>query len=252
MGAEAPPLRPDRWWLPPALTVVALTAFVAYSTWATLVNRDYYARPYLSPFYSPCITSHCGAGGRAATWHLVSWWPFSPAILIVVFPLAFRLTCYYYRKAYYRSFWLSPPACAVPDRHSTYTGESRFPLILQNTHRYFFYLAVPLPVILAWEAVKAFHFPSGWGIGLGSAILVVNAVLLGLYTASCHSCRHLCGGNLRAFSKGPVRYWLWRRVTALNVRHMQLAWVSLGFVALADLYVRLVAAGAFPDPHIVF
>ena len=53
----------------------------------------------------------------------------------------FRLTCYYYRKAYYRSFWLSPPACAVPDGHKKYTGETRFPLIFQNLHRYFFYAA---------------------------------------------------------------------------------------------------------------
>jgi hypothetical protein len=38
------------------------------------------------------------------------------AAITLPFLLLFRLTCYYYRKAYYRSFWLSPPACAVPDR----------------------------------------------------------------------------------------------------------------------------------------
>ena len=70
------------------------------------------------------------------------WWPLSPALLILVFLLGFRLTCYYYRKAYYRSFWLSPPACAVAEPHATYTGETRFPLILQNVHRYFFYAAI--------------------------------------------------------------------------------------------------------------
>src|SRR5438067_1236350 len=79
---------------------------------------------------------------------LGDWWHCSPALLILPFPLGFRLTCYYYRKAYYRSFWLSPPACAVADAHRRYTGERRFPLIFQNVHRYFFYLALPFAVLL--------------------------------------------------------------------------------------------------------
>jgi hypothetical protein len=176
----------------------------------------------------------------------------SPALLVLPFPLGFRLTCYYYRKAYYRSFWWAPPACAVPDARPRYTGETRFPLILQNIHRYFFYLALPFPIILFWDALRAFHFPDGWGIGLGTVILLVNAVFLGLYTVSCHSCRHLCGGRLNSFSKAPARYWMWRKVSALNARHMLLAWVSLVFVALADVYVRLVATGVISDPRWVF
>ena len=35
----------------------------------------------------------------------------NPALLVLPFPLTFRLTCYYYRKAYYRAFFWSPPAC---------------------------------------------------------------------------------------------------------------------------------------------
>jgi hypothetical protein len=89
----------------------------------------------------------------------------------------------------------------------------------------------------------------GVGLSLGSVVLFVNAILLGLYTASCHSCRHLCGGHLNAFSKGPTRYWLWKQVTKLNEHHMGLAWISLVFVAVADLYVRLVAYGVFHDPR---
>ena len=113
--------------------------FVLYSTWAAFINANYYFAPYLSPFYSPCLATSCG---DHANWAIVgSWWPLSPAILVLVFPLGFRLTCYYYRKAYYRSFWLSPPACAVAEPHARYTGETRFPLILQNIHRYFLYFA---------------------------------------------------------------------------------------------------------------
>jgi hypothetical protein len=242
-------LRKDRWWLPPLVTVAVLGVFVIYATWVAFVNRDYWADPYLSPFYSPCLASNC----QEPTWSIVGdWWRLSPALLVLPFPLGFRLTCYYYRKAYYRAFWWAPPACAVPDARSRYTGETRFPLILQNIHRYFFYLALPLPIILTWDALRSFHFPDGWGIGLGTVILLVNAVFLALYTLSCHSCRHLCGGRLNNFSRHPVRFWMWRQVSALNARHMPLAWISLVFVALADLYVRLVATGVISDPRLVF
>jgi hypothetical protein len=63
-------------------------------------------------------------------------------------PAGFRLTCYYYRRAYYRSWWLSPPACAVAGPRRRYTGETRFPLLGQNVHRYFFYVALVFNVIL--------------------------------------------------------------------------------------------------------
>jgi hypothetical protein len=171
---------------------------------------------------------------------------------VLPFPLGFRLTCYYYRKAYYRSFWWAPPACAVPDARPRYTGETRFPLILQNIHRYFFYLALPFPIILGWDAIRAFSFPEGLGIGLGTIILLVNAVFLALYTLSCHSCRHLCGGKLNTFSRHPARFWMWQKVSALNARHMPLAWISLVTVALADVYVRLVATGTISDPRWLF
>ncbi|MGH3193640.1 MAG: hypothetical protein ACRDOL_41555 [Streptosporangiaceae bacterium] len=37
-----------------------LAAFVAYATYAAIANRDYYAAPCISPFYSPCLSLHCG------------------------------------------------------------------------------------------------------------------------------------------------------------------------------------------------
>ncbi|MGH9195454.1 MAG: hypothetical protein ACRD1T_06925, partial [Acidimicrobiia bacterium] len=173
--------------------------------------------------------------------------PLSPALLILPFPLGFRLTCYYYRKAYYRAFWLSPPACAVAEPHQRYTGETKFPLILQNVHRYFLYFAIPLPFILFFDAIRGTQFPDGFGIGVGTLVLFSNSILLGLYTLSCHSCRHLCGGKLNRFSTARTRYRLWKVVTKLNERHMALAWISLFGVALTDLYVRLVAMGTITD-----
>jgi hypothetical protein len=75
-------------------------------------------------------------------------------------------------------------------------------------------------------------------------------VLLWGYTLGCHSCRHITGGRLKNFSKHPVRYWFWTKVSQLNGRHMQLAWITLGTLMLTDLYILLVASGAFPDPRI--
>ncbi len=239
--------RTDAWWVAPLVTAVVLVGFVIYGTWVAFANTNYYADPYLSPFYSPCLAANCV---RPTATIVGSWWKLSPALLVLPFPLAFRLTCYYYRKAYYRSLWWAPPACAVRDARRGYTGETRFPLILQNIHRYFFYLALPLPVILTWDALRAFRFPDGFGLGLGTLVLLVNAALLWLYTLSCHSCRHLCGGHVDMFSKAPVRSWLWRQLSWLNARHALFAWVSLVVVALADLYVRLVAAGAIHDPRL--
>jgi hypothetical protein len=229
----------------PLVTALVLGGFIVYATYAAFANKNYYADPYLSPFYSPCISSNCAK----PTWDIISWWHLSPALLILPFPLGFRLTCYYYRKAYYRSFFWSPPGCTVPDARRRYTGESRFPFILQNVHRYFFYLTLPFPFILLADGIRAFDFNGEFGMGLGTLILLVNAVLLGSYTLSCHSCRHLCGGLLDTFSTAPVRHRLWGFMSRLNHRHMQIAWVSLVGVALTDLYVRLVATGTIHDPR---
>jgi hypothetical protein len=257
-GPDARTLRRDRWWGSPLVTAGFLSAFIVYSTWAVFQNSDYFVgasahRDLISPFYSPCLTYSCGlAGGSGRGWLFIAWWTISPGILVLGGPLGFRLTCYYYRKAYYRSFWQSPPACAVADGHGSYSGETRFPLILQNIHRYFFFIALIFNVILTIDAVMAFRLPGDGGIGvsLGTVVLVINATLLWLYSASCHACRHMCGGNVKQFSKHPVRHRVWKFLTPLNARHMQFAWASLTFVAVADIYVRLVASGAFHDPKI--
>jgi hypothetical protein len=257
-GPDTPTLRKDRWWIQPVVTVAVLAAFVAYSTYAAFANKDYYVgangpgtlhRNLISPFYSPCITGSCVPGSHPGT--VITWWQISPALLILIFPLGFRLTCYYYRKAYYRSFWWSPPACAVSDAHGSYSGESRLPLILQNVHRYFFYFGLVFNVILTIDAIEAFRQP-GLGIGVtgGTIVLCVNAVLLWLYSLSCHACRHLCGGGVNRFSEHPLRFRFWKLVTPLNSKHMVFAWCSLLFVAFTDLYVRLVASGAFHDPKL--
>ncbi|GGS90565.1 hypothetical protein [Streptomyces chromofuscus] len=248
----APHLRTDRWWLAPAATAAGLFAFIVYSTWRAFANADYYAAPYVSPFYSPCLAENCEPMKAGPNWEIFGgWWGISPAIIILIFPLGFRLTCYYYRKAYYRGFWASPPACAVAEPHKKYTGETRFPLVLQNIHRYFFYAAILVAGILTYDTVLAFRDENyAWGhMGLGTLVFLVNIVLIWAYTISCHSCRHIVGGKLKHFSRHPVRYRMWQWVGRLNARHMLLAWTSLVSVALADFYVYLLASGVFDDPR---
>ncbi|WP_299556602.1 hypothetical protein [uncultured Mycolicibacterium sp.] len=243
-------LRTDRWWMPPLLTNLGLAAFVIYATVRAFWGSAYYVPEYhyLTPFYSPCVSSACVPGSsHFGTWVGELPWFIPMAFVSLPFLLAFRLTCYYYRRAYYRSVWQSPPACAVAEPHSRYTGETRFPLILQNLHRYFFYVAVLISVVNTYDALLAFRSPSGFGLGLGNIILTGNVILLWIYTLSCHSCRHVTGGRLKHFSKHPVRYWMWTQVSRINTRHMLWAWITLGTLVLTDLYIMLVASGTISD-----
>ena len=247
-------LRKDRWWLPPLATFIGLMIFVVYATIRSFWGSAYYVPEYhyLTPFYSPCLSASCVPGASHFGQPLPEFPPWIPlAIISLPFLLAFRLTCYYYRKAYYRSFWLAPAACAVQEPHASYTGETRFPLIVQNAHRYFFYAAAIITVINTYDLVKSFHSPSGFGFGLGNLILFINVVALWLYTASCHSCRHVTGGRLKHFSRNPVRYWIWTQVSKLNTRHMLWAWISLATLILTDFYIMLVASGTISDVRFV-
>ena len=132
--------------------------------------------------------------------------------------------------------------------------ETKFPFILQNLHRYFLYLAF-VPLFFLWlDAALAVVHGGGITIGLGIAILFVNAALLTGYSLSCHSLRHIVGGRMDCFScsrRAKVRYSLWKRLTSLNLRHMEWAWASLLSVTFADVYVRLAATGVIVDPTIV-
>ena len=111
---EARTLRGDRWWLSP-LTRSWCSRPSSSTRRPGVLRPDYYASPYLSPFYSPCL-GDC-VEGASDFGQPFAWWPLSAALIILIFPLGFRMTCYYYRKAYYRAFWLSPPACGVAEPH---------------------------------------------------------------------------------------------------------------------------------------
>jgi hypothetical protein len=236
-------LRRDAWWIEIVPIIFLMGGFSIYATLRAFEGKFYAWGPYLSPFYSPLIDPH----------H--HWWRFSPAILILAGPLGFRATCYYYRKAIYRAFLLDPPACAVGETAGRkYRGETAFPFILQNVHRYFFYVAVVFIVFLWRDAISSFFFGGQFGVGVGTLVLTLNVSLLSLYTFSCHSLRHLAGGKLDCFSCaafGRSRFATWRFSTFLNERHMLFAWCSLLSVGFADFYVRMVATGAIRDLRIL-
>jgi hypothetical protein len=245
-------LRSDRWWLSPLISGALFGVFVVYTGIRMFfVQKNFWVHDYhyLTPYFSPCVSERCPTEAADFGRWLPKFFPIFPMSAISLAVLSgFRLTCYYYRKAYYRSYWLSPPACAVSEPHTKYSGETRFPLIFQNAHRYFWYLAGLLLVVNTWDAVRAFHGKDGgFGIGVGTLVLWVNLVMLWGYSVSCHACRHIAGGRLRHFSKHPVRYWMWTRISKLNAKHMQWAWASLTSVMLTDLYVMAVAAGWITD-----
>src|SRR5207247_3262708 len=171
------------WWLDPTGSVVVLGTIGLYSLYAGLANANSFCKPHRSPLYSPCLTANC----VHPTLPLIgSYWNLSPAILIVAFPLAFRVTCYYYRRSYYRAFFWSPPACAVPDARKGYAGETRFPFLIQNLHRYALIFATALLTFLWWDAFGAFNFNGHFGVGFGSILMLANLALLSAYSLSCH------------------------------------------------------------------
>lgn len=275
--------RRDLWWAGPLATLIGLLLFIIYANIATFQGTHFEIResapgvvdwsdghvaaPYLTPFYSPLLfdtkSPHAWWHAKAPDWW-PSWFPFSAAILILPFPLLFRMTCYYYRKAYYRAFWADPPACGVGEPRKSYLGENHLPLILQNLHRYALYFALLFIVLLSWDALYAFWWPTDrdgnylngshqLGMGLGTLLMIVNVLLISGFTFGCNSLRHLVGGRLNCFTcphnlaQVSGNYKTWRFVSWFNDRHSLWAWLSLFSVGFTDLYIRLCSFGVWKD-----
>ena len=124
-------MRDDAWWVQPVIVFIGFSAFIVYSTWAAFQGVNYMSGNLLSPFYSPEIwgSSHHAmiqADGPPGWWP--GFMPYSPAFLILWAPVSFRLTCYYYRGAYYKAFWADPINCSVGEPRNSYLGERHLPL----------------------------------------------------------------------------------------------------------------------------
>jgi len=233
-------LRVDRWSLRPMAIAFGVLAFVAYATLSALfltpgvLGVDYSAEGYHSPFFSLGL-----AEGLVPAW-------LSPAIFVLWIQVVFRATCYYFRGAYYKAFFADPPACAVgePTIRRRYGMENRFPFILQNLHRITLYLAFIPMTVLWFDLLLAIWHHGGPRLGVGVALLAADAILVSLYVFSCHSFRHLVGGNLDCYSctaNTRRRHGLWARVSALNRNHGVWFWASLVSIVIADLYIRALA-----------
>jgi hypothetical protein len=218
-------------WFYPANVVFWLGLFSLYGILVTFFDfTPAHFGPYLSPFDSPEVA------GRVLP----------PALWVVWVPFGFRLTCYYYRKAYFRGFLWHPRSCAATEpARGTYWGETRF-WIFNNLHRFAMYVTVIQLAILWLDMVNSFWYRGHIHFGLGTALMLVNVVCLSGYTFGCHAFRHLVGGNRDCLSCYRLQYRLWKGVTVLNVNHTIWAWVSMFTVWATDLYIRLLSHGLIP------
>ncbi|MEQ1566986.1 MAG: succinate dehydrogenase [Myxococcota bacterium] len=246
--------RTDRWWVGPAVTAGVFSLWLLYYFLAAAQGKYYAAGPYISPFYIT-YTEPASVTDTSPQYALFGywpqWWPWfvTPALMVGALPGMFRVTCYYYRRAYYRAFFGMPPGCAVGTRQVDYQGETAL-LVFQNLHRYTLYIAIAMLPLLYLDALHGLWWDGRLGIGLGTIILFVNAVLLTSYTLGCHAWRHLVGGKLNCFScdgASEARHRSWTGVSWLNSRHMQFAWSSLLWIAFSDMYIRAVSMGYLPD-----
>jgi hypothetical protein len=237
--------RKDPWWQEWLGVVVGLGILGGYACWCAFQGVRYsHFGSYLSPFYSP---------GFLELNHVPRFVPVS------VIPLAiiglFRATCYYYRKAYYRAFFADPAGCAVGEARKSYCGETKFPFLVQNMHRYFMYLATIALLFLWIDMVHSFFWQQGaatvFSVRVGSLVMLVNVVLLTGYTFGCHSIRHLVGGKSNCMSCSSFQLSTWKTATKFNVNHQHWAWLSLTSVCLTDLYIRLVAMGVLVDGKLI-
>ncbi len=249
--------RNDLWWIEPMVIFTILAGFVVYATFRIFEGNNVATRffevdgtganryHYLSPFGTPDLTmfvpgflSSIPLVGPIAAPFLAN-----PAFLILPIPAGFRFTCYYYRKAYYRSFVQRPAACGVEAAKGVkYRGEKGL-MVVQNVHRYFLYLAIIVTGFLAYDAIRGIYTPHGWYFGVGNVIMILNVALLSAFTFGCNSFRHLVGGNLDCYSCDAIsqtRYTFWQYVTRLNQRHAFWAMASLFSVAITDIYIRWV------------
>ena len=258
--------RIDSWWKSPLAMAMFLGAATIYATWRGFMEADFWifsefgrsanaqtmaiedqGSHVLSPLYSPLIIPGAdGLGSIVPEW---LWW-MSPAMFILIVPAGFRGTCYYYRKAYYRSFFSSPAACAVSTPFGNYNGERKL-FLFQNSHRYFMYLAVAYLFVLSYDVYMSTQFNHGqdYGVSVGTLVLAINVIMLSGYTFGCHAFRHAAGGFLNKFrgKGGNIAKACWNGCTRLNNNHNNWAIFSLFWVMFTDFYVYMCCEGIWTD-----
>jgi hypothetical protein len=175
---------------------------------------------------------------------------YSPTILIIPIPTLFRLSCYAYRKDYYRHLFEHPLGCSNATRGEKetrkYTGERNAILQLWNYHRYFLYAGLLILPFFYYDVFHSLTYSGGLVVRLGSLILLANTLIVTAWTLSCHAFRHVIGGNIDCYScvyGGKTRKSIFDIQTWWNSHHEAIAWVSLITFFLTDLFLRALQAG---------
>ena len=242
--------RIDKWWSQPFLMGFSLTLAMIYTFWRLIIYDTgiYYEQDgsiVMSPLFSPNILEWNIFG--LSTWDHPSW--VNAAILIIWIPFGFRGTCYYMRRVYYRSFFVSPAACWVdePEINKKHSKGEKGVFILNNLHRYFLYAAMIIILIKWWDVTHTLTFNEGYGFSLGTFVMGIEAFLLTMYVTSCHALRHLAGGVLDRWTTGisKIRGYLFGKLSIANRSHGFWFWISLAFVFIGDLWVLAVNEGYF-------
>ena len=169
-------MRRDAWWVQPAVVFLVLSSFIVYATWAAFQGAHYTYGPYLSPFYSPELfgdSPHAWFGpkpGLVAGLAAVLAGAADPAV-----PGALPGHLLLLSRRVLQGVLGGPAACTVGEPRKSYRGEASFPLILQNVHRYFLYVALLLPGRAAARRVEGAvvhgrrRARTSFGIGVGHA-----------------------------------------------------------------------------------
>ena len=89
-------LRTDNWWKSPVIIDLGFAAFIVYATVRAFMQNWYYVPEYhyLTPFYSPCVSTGCIPEASHFGQFLPDVWWLPYAALSLPFLLLFRLTCY--------------------------------------------------------------------------------------------------------------------------------------------------------------
>ena len=248
--------RRDVWWAQPLVTFVVFAGFVVYATWAAFQGTYYHHGPYLSPLYSPEVfgdggTSWFGpqAGLVAGVDAVVAGASSSSGLPAASGSPATTTGAPTTR----RSGPIRRPARWGSRARRTAARRS-FPLIIQNVHRYFLYLALVFLVVLCPRRLEgALVHRSGHRRGLlrhrrGDP----GARRQRRPARRLHPRLPLAAApGRRDGSTSSPALRRGRRVRLLELpqpaAHALGLAVSLFWVAFADLYVRLCSMGIWTD-----
>lgn len=170
---------------------------------------------------------------------------FKTHLALLIIPIGFRLTCYYFRGWYSkhifgRSF---SKRQLLNLKHIKYTGE----WWVHKLHRYFLIAAIGLLILHFYDAVINVIQNSGH-LYLSNILEWLDVIFLSMYVFGCHSFRHILGGNLICFGcKRKTRYKDHSWQYWLNQHHGLFFWISIITIIVLELYVRLMTNNLITD-----